>query len=78
MGSPGGVGGTPCAGVRRAVPARWRPARAGTPAGMATQMAALRDLTHYRLGSRIAVAAATIVIYGYDLGTPQRTRTGAP
>jgi len=45
---------------------------------MATQMAALRDLTHYRLGSRIAVAAATIVIYGYDLGTPQRTRTGAP
>src|SRR3954470_5088056 len=36
---------------------------------MATQMAALRQLTHYRLGFRIAVAAATIgVIYGYDLG----------
>jgi hypothetical protein len=36
---------------------------------MATQMAALRDLTRYRLGFRIAVAAATIgAIYGYDLG----------
>jgi sugar porter (SP) family MFS transporter len=36
---------------------------------MANQMAALRDLTRYRLGFRIAVAAATIgVIYGYDLG----------
>ena len=36
---------------------------------MATQMAALRNLTQYRLGFRIAVAAATIgVIYGYDLG----------
>src|SRR4051794_36084769 len=36
---------------------------------MATQMAALPNLTHYRLGFRIAVAAATIgVIYGYDLG----------
>jgi hypothetical protein len=53
---------------------------------MATQTAALRDLTHYRLGFRIAVAAATIgVICGYDLGnisgaasTPRRTRTGAP
>jgi MFS transporter, SP family, galactose:H+ symporter len=32
-------------------------------------MAALRELTRYRLGFRIAVAAATIgVIYGYDLG----------
>jgi hypothetical protein len=52
---------------------------------MATQMAALRDLTHYRLGFRIAVAAATIgAIHGHDLGnisgaarTPQRTRAGA-
>jgi SP family arabinose:H+ symporter-like MFS transporter len=36
---------------------------------MATQMAALRNLTHYRMGFRVAVAAATIgVIYGYDLG----------
>ena len=36
---------------------------------MATQMAALRNLTHYRLGFRIAIAAATIgIIYGYDLG----------
>src|SRR3954454_473237 len=36
---------------------------------MATQMTALRNLTRYRLGFRIAVAAATIgVIYGYDLG----------
>jgi MFS family permease len=36
---------------------------------MAAQMAALRELTRYRLGFRIAVAAATIgVIYGYDLG----------
>src|SRR6185312_6094042 len=36
---------------------------------MANQMAALRDLTRYRLGFRIAIAAATIgVIYGYDLG----------
>ncbi len=36
---------------------------------MATQIAALRNLTQYRLGFRIAVAAATIgVIYGYDLG----------
>src|SRR3954454_21176203 len=36
---------------------------------MASQMAALRNLTHYRLGFTIAVAAATIgVIYGYDLG----------
>ena len=36
---------------------------------MATQMAALRNLTQYRLGFRIAIAAATIgVIYGYDLG----------
>jgi sugar porter (SP) family MFS transporter len=36
---------------------------------MATQMAALRNLTHYRMGFRIVVAAATIgVIYGYDLG----------
>jgi sugar porter (SP) family MFS transporter len=36
---------------------------------MANQMAALRSLTRYRLGFRIAVAAATIgVIYGYDLG----------
>jgi MFS family permease len=36
---------------------------------MSTQMAALRNLTHYRMGFRIAVAAATIgVIYGYDLG----------
>jgi hypothetical protein len=53
---------------------------------MATQMVALRDLTHYRLGFRIAVAPATIgVIHVYDVGnisgaasTPQRTRTGAP
>ena len=53
---------------------------------MATQMVALRDLTHHRLGSRIAVAAAAIgVIHRYDVGdisgaasTPQRTRTGAP
>src|SRR3954466_660802 len=36
---------------------------------MATQMAALRNLTQYRMGFRVAVAAATIgVIYGYDLG----------
>src|SRR3954471_22940659 len=36
---------------------------------MGNQLAALRNLTHYRLGFRIAVAAATIgVIYGYDLG----------
>src|SRR4051794_361958 len=36
---------------------------------MATQMTALRNLTRYRLGFRIAIAAATIgVIYGYDLG----------
>jgi MFS transporter, SP family, arabinose:H+ symporter len=36
---------------------------------MANQMAALRNLTQYRLGFRIAIAAATIgVIYGYDLG----------
>src|SRR3954454_22331082 len=36
---------------------------------MANQMASLRNLTQYRLGFRIAVAAATIgVIYGYDLG----------
>jgi len=36
---------------------------------MAAQMAALRELTRYRLGFGIAVAAATIgVIYGYDLG----------
>jgi hypothetical protein len=42
-------------------------------------MAALRDLTRFRLGFRIAVAAATIgVIHGYDLGTPQRPRTGTP
>src|SRR3954463_11452977 len=36
---------------------------------MATQMAVLKNLGHYRLGLKIAVAAATIgVIYGYDLG----------
>jgi MFS transporter, SP family, arabinose:H+ symporter len=36
---------------------------------MATQMAALRGLTHHRMGFRVAIAAATIgVIYGYDLG----------
>jgi SP family arabinose:H+ symporter-like MFS transporter len=36
---------------------------------MANQMAALRNLTQYRLGFKIAIAAATIgVIYGYDLG----------
>src|SRR3954465_11317363 len=36
---------------------------------MATQMAALRNLTKYRMGFRVPVAAATIgVIYGYDLG----------
>src|SRR3954470_563618 len=65
-----------------ATPARRRRARAGGRAGtccpsapsheedpMANQMAALRNLTQYRLGFRIAVAAATIgVIYGYDLG----------
>src|SRR3954470_10589729 len=65
-----------------ATPARRRRARAGGRAGtccpsapsheedpMANQMAALRNLTQYRLGFKIAVAAATIgVIYGYDLG----------
>ena len=36
---------------------------------MATQMAALRNLTHHRMGFTVAIAAATIgVIYGYDLG----------
>jgi MFS transporter, SP family, arabinose:H+ symporter len=36
---------------------------------MATQMAALRSLTHYRVGFKVAIAAATIgIIYGYDLG----------
>src|SRR4051812_19999461 len=36
---------------------------------MATQMAVLKNLGHYRLGLKIAVAAATVgVIYGYDLG----------
>ena len=36
---------------------------------MSAQMAALRNLAHYKVGFRIAVAAATIgVIYGYDLG----------
>ena len=36
---------------------------------MATEMATLKNVTHYRVGLKIAVAAATIgVIYGYDLG----------
>jgi SP family arabinose:H+ symporter-like MFS transporter len=36
---------------------------------MATQMAAMRNLRHHRMGFRVAIAAATIgVIYGYDLG----------
>jgi MFS family permease len=36
---------------------------------MASQMAALRNLTHHRMGFTVAIAAATIgVIYGYDLG----------
>src|SRR3954471_8481509 len=36
---------------------------------MTSQLAAPRNLRQYRLGFRIAVAAATIgVIYGYDLG----------